>query len=111
MEAAVREFKRVLQPGGDLFITVPYGKPRDFTHSRIFTKELVSSVMAAFSPVDHEMAYYFYDGSGWQVSTEPECAAAEYEEWCMQPPPQPPFPARADGLAAAQAVVCMRLVK
>lgn len=102
---AIREFSRILAPGGQLLLTVPFGKYEDHGWLQQFDKARVEQVKKAFGGRTATEAYYRYTADGWQVSTAEECATLEYYNIHA-----------ADGFdedhaAAARAVVCLELIK
>jgi SAM-dependent methyltransferase len=110
---AVREMRRVLNPGGALLLTVPFGAYRHFGSFQLFDGRLIDGVVAAFAPSRTEETYFRYSARGWSRSDRSSCATAEYVPWIMQPPHERPvsFPVQPDRAAAARAVACLELVR
>jgi SAM-dependent methyltransferase len=75
---AVREFRRVLSPGGCCLITVPYGRYDDFKWFQIFDREMIDLLIGAFNPSSFEVDFFQYTKAGWrralQVEVENETA-------------------------------------
>ena len=110
-ETAVREFKRVFKPVGNLFITVSYGRPQHFARSQIFGLSHIARLLKAFKPIRVE-SYYYSSSASWRHSRPDACKNADYVKWCMLPlDGRSPFPIREDRVAAAQAVGCIHFVK
>jgi SAM-dependent methyltransferase len=110
---ALLEMRRVLKPGGKLFITVPYGKYCNFGTFQQFDAQRVEQTINAFEPGRVEQTYFLYTADGWNVSNVEICADAEYVSWVMLPPEKrsATFPDHPDRAAAARAVACLLLVK
>lgn len=105
LEAAVRELRRVLRPGGTLLVTVPYGRRMELEWMRQFDAADLDVLRAAFQPSAWTARFYGYGASGWTVGTAESLAAAEYHDvWTAAGP-------AADGAAAARAVACLELVR
>jgi len=107
------ELRRVLKPGGRLFISVPYGKYINFGSFQQFDAQLVKLTLDAFEPEWSEETYFHYTADGWCLSSAQDCEKAEYVQWTALPPNQrqSPFPNEPDHAAAARAVACLLLAK
>lgn len=110
---AISEMRRVLKRGGELFITLPYGKYCNFGTFQQFDAGLVQQTIDVFEPGRVEQTYFRYTADGWNLSNAQICADAEYVNWVMLPPEKRPasFPDHPDRAAAARAVACLLLVK
>lgn len=94
------EFGRVLRPGGQLLLTVPYGQPRALGWLRPFDAAALAAAVAAF-PGAVTAAHYLRRGpNGWVRSTAEGCADARYVD---DPPPAGSTHRR----TYAEAVVCL----
>lgn len=102
---AVKELKRVLIPGGRLFITVPYGRYQNLGWLQQFNHEMVSTLVDVFSGSRATETYYRYQNDGWQHIDADTCSDCRYFDIHNQPNLE------ADYLAAARAVACIELVK
>lgn len=101
---AVLELRRVLKPQGVLYVTLPYGRASNRGWLQIFDSEKVRNLEEAFQPRVSFENYYRYTNCGWQRTSAEDCRDAAYfdvsQEQCKTP-----------GFAAAEAVVCLELVK
>jgi SAM-dependent methyltransferase len=101
---ALLELHRVLKPGGALYLTLPFGRSADYGWLQVFDSSRVRTIFDVFRPQSLSATYFRYTHSGWQVATAEECHDARYfdssrEEHCTTE------------VAAAEAVVCLELVK
>lgn len=101
--SAVREFKRILRPGGTCFITVPYGRAKNHGWFQVFDASMVQSILDTFSPSQTEIAYFGYSKSGWA-----NVAASSLESTtCFDIHTQKHYDS--DFAAFARGVVCIRM--
>jgi SAM-dependent methyltransferase len=91
-EAAVRELRRALAPGGRLLLTVPYGVAEDHGGWRQFDRDHLDRLIAAIEPHDVDLRVYRDVDGGWQLSDLEDAAGARYRVGF-----------------AAEAVACVRL--
>ncbi|MEW6172014.1 MAG: class I SAM-dependent methyltransferase [Bacillota bacterium] len=111
---AVKEIRRVLKPGGVLYISVPYGAYTDLGTFQQFDRNLLSRAIEAFGPFSEKKEiFYRYREDGWNIAGAEECAGCTYVEWINKPRNKwpKPLPVEPDRAAAARAVACVRLVK
>jgi hypothetical protein len=101
---AASELARVLKPGGQALITVPYGKAMIFNWMQQFDLSGIQAIESAFQPRQSEITYFLYTQSGWQRSSAEEAAHAEYYNIHDAPGFDP------DYAAAARAVACLRFI-
>ena len=101
----IREFKRLLKPGGKLFITVPYGRYENLGWLQQFANRMVKKVLDVVGGSESNVAYYKYFADGWQVADVDACAESSYFDIHIRSDYEP------DYVAAARAVACIEMVK
>lgn len=112
----MQELHRVLKPDGSLFLSVPYGKYKNYGLFQQFDRPLLDQAIAAFGDTKQiTETFYKYSEDGWQISTPEACADCEYAQWVVnlwqtgqKPSKQLVDP---DYAAAARAVACVQLIK
>ena len=75
---AVKELKRVLKPGGVLYISFPFGRYENHGWFQQFDSELVDTLIDAFGPSRHKENIFQYHPDGWQRSTREACKDCEF---------------------------------
>jgi SAM-dependent methyltransferase len=100
---ALQELRRVIRPGGQLFLTVPFGRAEDHGWLRQFDADQLDNLIGSVAPTHQQTTIYSYSERGWQLSSRAEAAEASY--WDVHDDPGPP----ADGAMAARAVACVSL--
>lgn len=110
---AVKELKRVLKPGGVLYISFPFGRYENHGWFQQFDSELVDTLIDAFAPSQQKESIFQYHPDGWQRSTRAACKDCEFFDVhaskygdpnsTLEYPPD--YPAGERGLA------CLELVK
>lgn len=101
---ALTELKRVLRPGGSLYLSVPFGKHGNFGFFQQFNSTMLRKTIAVFGIEKSKATFYQYIGSGWNISSEEECKNAEYVT-ADRAKVNPSLP------AAASAVACLTFIK
>lgn len=74
---AVTELKRVVKPGGKVYVTVPYGIYTDFSWYQQFDRQLIDKLIDHFSPSKLLETYFCYEKGGWNISTKEYCEKFE----------------------------------
>lgn len=116
IELVMQELRRVLKPGGSLFLTVPFGFYRNFGNFQQFDRVLLSRAADAFGDASkHIETFYRYSAEGWQIAESAQCMECEYVEWIaeswLRHQMPSPIPVEPDLAAAARAVACVQLAK
>lgn len=102
---AIKEFKRLLKPGGKLFITVPYGCYENHGWLQQFDCNMVQRVLQSFNGSTSDVVYYKYFFDGWQITDSEECMDSSYFNIYDRTDYEP------DYVAAARSVACIEMVK
>ncbi len=99
----LREFQRLLKPGGCLFLTVPFGKYGNYGWLQQFDEGHVADICECFGGRVMEQAFYRYTPQGWTLSNPAECADCEYFDFYAH------SRFDSDYATAARAVACVWL--
>lgn len=112
-EKAILEMRRVLRDGGNLFITVPFGKYKNFGRFQQFDLKLVNRILEVFEPKKSQVDYYRYTKDGWDVSDEKSCQDCEFFDVLKTNyfDKKSLIDFDSDFAAASRAVACMELIK
>ena len=62
---AVKEFKRILKPGGTCLISVPFGKRDNLGWYQVFDLAMIERIIEAFGAASHQVDYFGYSRQGW----------------------------------------------
>jgi SAM-dependent methyltransferase len=101
---AVRELRRIIRPGGECFITLPYGKATMRGWFQVFDAEMVRMVLEDFQSTHQEIEYFGYSADGWHA-VNPDALS---EATCFDIHQDEKY--GTDFAAFARGLVCMRLV-
>jgi len=102
---AIKEFKRILKPGGKLFITVPFGKLKNHKWFQVFDAKMIDDIIKTFSPCESNESYFKYEPSGWTVSSR----ESTKEATCFDINVQKKYDS--DFAAFSRAIVCLEIIK
>jgi glycosyltransferase involved in cell wall biosynthesis/SAM-dependent methyltransferase len=98
---AIGELRRVLKPGGKLFLTVPFGEPADLGWQRIFDAAGIAEIAEDFGSAPARTEYFRYSERGWMRSDAEDAAGSVYRNHFATPEPA------ADRAVAARAIACL----
>lgn len=101
----MNELRRVLEPGGCLLLTVPYGKPENFGWMQQFDGMGLRKIVESFGNEPVNTTFFQYLPQGWVISDELACKECEYYNVHSNSEPA------SDRAAAARAVACMEFKK
>lgn len=101
----IAECRRILKPGGKLYLTVPYGIFKLCGFQQVFNAAMIQAVKAKFGGQVVTETYFRYTADGWQRSTAADCANSDYFDINVTKQYD------ADYAAAARAVACLILKK
>lgn len=75
---AVKELKRVLKPGGVLYITFPFGQYENHGWFQQFDPQLMVTLVEGFGPSHFNETAFRYDPDGWKLSDRASCAHCQF---------------------------------
>jgi hypothetical protein len=101
---ALAELRRVLKGRGVLFLTLPFGRAENHQWLQVFDTSGIEKILDTFQPASFREQYFRYTSSGWQVSSDHDCRDARYFDSSQSDTVGTEF-------AAAEAVICLELVK
>ncbi len=98
----IREFRRVIRPGGTVLISVPYGAPTTMASMRQVSEAELNVWRDVFAPSDGHLTVFAYGRGGWMSSSTDAARNARYRVRSKE------LLAR-DRAPAARAVACLAL--
>lgn len=99
--SAMREFRRLLVPGGQLLLTVPFGVKEDHGWTQVFDASGINDIKESFGAFCRSETFYRYRAEGWETSNSKACSDSRYFNIVRTPVIDE------DGAAAARAVACL----
>lgn len=102
---AIKEFRRILKPGGILYISVPFGKYKNHGWQQVFNGEMVDRIINVFSPVFVVENYFKYEPDGWRAASREDCRDATIFDAQFQKTLD------SDCAAGSRALICLEMVK
>lgn len=103
--AAVKEYKRMLRPGGTLYLSFPFGEHVNRGWFQVFDAPMLDQVIGAFGPSQVQETHFRYEPEGWRISSREGSRGATYFDIHTQPSYDRDF------AAASRAIVCLEMVK
>ncbi len=70
---AVREMRRIIRPGGSLFLTVPFGRYEHHGWLQQFDSGMLAALILEFRPQEVNKTFFRYTERGWKLAGEEEC--------------------------------------
>lgn len=102
---ALLELKRVLKPGGTIYLSAPFGKAANHRWFQVFDQGMVEKMIETFEPREDRRDYFLYHADGWRACKPEEAAEATVFDVHSAKGYDVDF------AAAARAVVCLELRK
>lgn len=99
---AIREFRRLLKPGGTCLVTVPFGRSGIYGWYQVFDAGQLQRLIDTFQPKEYIIDYFGYDARGWHRATANELAEATFYDVHSGAPYQSDLAAGARGLACVK---------
>jgi SAM-dependent methyltransferase len=110
---AVKELKRLLKPGGVLYITFPFGRYENHGWFQQFDARLTDQLIQAFNPARFSETIFHYKPDGWVLSDRETCAECQFFDVhtskYFDPTSTIEYPP--DYPAGERALACLELVK
>ena len=111
---ALVEIKRILKPGGRLFLTVPFVAYVNYGFFQQFDEQLLNHAATIFSPENEQRQFYRYFENGWQQVSATDCQDCRYSEYALSlwnKDQVKDNETEQEMVAAARAVACVIWVK
>jgi SAM-dependent methyltransferase len=102
---AAKEYRRILKPGGVLYVSLPFGRHRNHGWFQVFDASMVDHLIDVFSPSELYETHFRYEPEGWQTSSREQSKDAT----CFDASVQKSLDR--DYAAFSRAIVCLEMVK
>lgn len=99
----IQNFKFILKKGGDLYLTLPFGKKQLFNHLQQFDSEEIKILVDTFSPESVSKTFYIYKNFGWLECKEEDCKDIKFRTLDEKNP--------TDRAASARSVIFLKIRK
>jgi SAM-dependent methyltransferase len=111
--AAVSELKRVIRPGGVLYISFPFGQYENHGWFQQFDSQLLDRLIGTFNPSKQTEAIYKYEPTGWVLSNRADCANCQFFDVHTSKyfDPNSTIEYPVDFPAGERALACVELIK
>ena len=98
-DKVMKEFKRVLRPGGTCLFTVPCGEHSVHSWYQIYDEDMVLELIKVFSPASYEVKFFGYKSDGWYECTYQDIKNATFFDINDRTNYDPDFAAGSRGIA------------
>jgi hypothetical protein len=102
---AIKEFYRILKPGGILYLTLPFGLKINRGWFQVYNGDMIDEIITIFSPSSVNEEHFSYVPSGWEKSSRELSKDATCFDIHHEKEYGPDFAAFARG------IVCLELIK
>lgn len=102
---AIREFYRILKPGGILYLTLPFGKRINRGWFQVFDEYMINELIAVFNPSSVIETHFRYEPEGW-VRSDRELSK---NATCFDIHQQTEY--ESDFAAFSRGIICLELKK
>jgi len=102
---AIKEFYRVLKPGGILYLTLPFGKKENRIWFQVFDSHMIDEIVTTFNPLSIIENHFRYQPTGWEKSSRELSKDATCFDIHQQKEYDPDFAAFSRGL------ICLEMKK
>jgi SAM-dependent methyltransferase len=111
---AVSEMRRIIRPGGSLFLSVPFGRYENHGWLQQFNSDMLSTLISEFQPRNVYKTFFCYTERGWKLAEETECRDLSFSDAIRNKHSVGKNRVRVaepDFAVAARAVACIELQK
>lgn len=103
--SAIKDYHRILKPGGTLFITTPYGQYKNHRWFQVFDEEMIDTLIDTFNPSSYLETHFRYLPQGWEKSSR----ILSKNATCFDIHSQKKYDR--DFAAFSRAIVCLEMIK
>jgi SAM-dependent methyltransferase len=102
---AIKEFHRVLKPGGILYLTLPFGRKQNRRWFQVFDSKMIDEIITTFNPYLVIENHFRYQPTGWEKSSRELSKDATCFDIHQQKEYDPDFAAFSRG------IICLEMKK